>query len=402
MRLTPFAILTLLVVVDVASAKEIWLSIGGTTPNGTFRTDARIFNPSATKDIQIQAYYLPVGNIDNSAVQPLSITIPKRQMAVYNDVVASLFHSGGLGAIRLTSADDFVATQRIYAVSSSGLIGTLGQFVGGVDSSSAKAKGVLIQLQVSGTSGQTGTFRTNVGAANPNATTANVTWRLHDKNNNLVGNPRVTVMPSYAVIGPSTLGGFADALPAGADLSDAWLSYVSDQPIIAYGSVIDNGTSDPTYIPTSEDTGQDPSGPPSDISGTWTGTRTYEYMITNPPDSIDCHYLEADAFSLNQSGSGVSGSLTLTWHLVSGPTMRVGSLPPCASDSTCHGPVTGSISGAAIQLSFDQQACYADATSFVGTVNGSTMNGTNQPNPLVVMPGSRTITELFQPWTVTR
>ena len=47
--------------------KRSWLSIGGTTAGGTFRTDARIFNPSTTKDIQIQAYFLPVGNADNSA-----------------------------------------------------------------------------------------------------------------------------------------------------------------------------------------------------------------------------------------------------------------------------------------------------------------------------------------------
>jgi|GEM_PF-503209 len=237
----------------MASAKEIWLSIGGTTAGGTFRTDARIFNPSTTKDIQIQAWYLPVGNVDNSAVQALApITVLKRQQLVYNDVVTSLFHSSGLGAIRLKSDDDFVATQKIYAVTSGG---TLGQFVAGVDATSAKAKGVMIQLQNSGGSGQTGTFRTNVGAANPNPTAATVTWRLYDKNNVQVGNDHVVVMPPFGVIAPGGLSGYADNVPPTADLSDAWLSYSSDKPIVAYGSVIDNGTTDPTYIPAAEDTG---------------------------------------------------------------------------------------------------------------------------------------------------
>lgn len=253
MRLRLLFIFILFVVANVLSAKEVWLSIGGTTAGGTFRTDARIFNPSTTKDIQIQAYYLPVGNIDNSGVQALApITVLKRQQIVYNDVVTSLFHSIGLGAIRLKSDDDFVATQKIYAVTSGG---TLGQFVAGVDATSAKAKGVLIQLQNNGISGQTGTFRTNVGAANPNATVANVTWRLYDKNNVLVGNAKTIPMPPFAVIAPGGLSGYADSVPAGADLSDAWLSYTSDQPIVAYGSVIDNGTTDPTYIPAAEDTG---------------------------------------------------------------------------------------------------------------------------------------------------
>src|SRR3954466_7574299 len=99
-----------------AFAKDVYLNIAGSV--GVFRTDARIFNPSATKDIQLQAYYLPIGNGDNSAVQSITITIPKRQMIVYDDVVSSLFHAGGLGAIRLKSDDDFLATQRIYAQTS--------------------------------------------------------------------------------------------------------------------------------------------------------------------------------------------------------------------------------------------------------------------------------------------
>ena len=245
MRVRLLSAFLLFVFATTLSAKEVWLSIGGTTANGSFKTDARILNPSTTKDIQIQAWYLPVGNLDNTSVQPISITVIKRQMVVYNDVVTSLFHSSGLGAIRLKSDDDFVATQRIYAVDPKG---SLGQFVGGVDATSAKTKGVIIQLAASGT------FRTNVGAANPNAATATVTWRLYDKNNVLVGSLHVTTMPPFAVIAPSGLAGYADG-GGGADLSDSWLSYTADQPIVAYGSVIDNGTTDPTYIPASEDSG---------------------------------------------------------------------------------------------------------------------------------------------------
>jgi plastocyanin len=247
MRLRHLIFTALLFIATAASAKEVWLSIGGTTAGGTFRTDARIFNPSTTKDIQIQAWYLPVGNVDNSAVQPLApITVLKRQQVVYNDVVASLFHAGGLGAIRLRSDDDFVATQRIYAVAANG---SLGQFVAGVDASAAKSKGVIIQLQSGGA------FRTNVGAANPNASVANVTFHLYDKNNAVVGNAKTIVMQPYGVIAPGGLAGYADGVPGNADLTDSWLSYTSDQPIVAYGSVIDNGTTDPTYIPAAEDTG---------------------------------------------------------------------------------------------------------------------------------------------------
>jgi plastocyanin len=247
MRLRFLALTALLFIATAASAKELWLSIAGTTAGGTFRTDARIFNPSTTKDIQVQAYYLPVGNVNNSAVQPLApITIGKRQQVIYNDVVASLLHSSGLGAIRLKSDDDFVATERVYSVAAAG---TLGQALGGVDASSAKSKGVIIQLQAGGG------FRTNVGAANPNSSVANVTFRLYDKNNALVGNAKTIVLAPYGVISPGGLAGYADGVPGNADLTDSWLSYASDQPIFVYGSVIDNGTTDSTYIPAAEDTG---------------------------------------------------------------------------------------------------------------------------------------------------
>ncbi|HEX9460418.1 MAG TPA: hypothetical protein VGA84_14800, partial [Thermoanaerobaculia bacterium] len=74
-------------------------------------------------------------------------------------------------------------------------------------------------------------------------------------NNAQVGNDHVIVMPPFGVIAPGGLSGYAENMPPTADLSDSWLSYSSDKPIVAYGSVIDNGTTDPTYIPAAEDTG---------------------------------------------------------------------------------------------------------------------------------------------------
>lgn len=252
MRLRLVWLAVVLSIVPAAFAKDVYLSIGGSV--GVFRTDARIFNPSQTKDIQIQAYYLPVGNVDNSAVQPTTITVPKRSQVVYDDVVTSLFHSSGLGAIRLTSADDFVATQRIYAgvtnnasstpCSNSVNPCTLGQFLSGVEVSNAKKNGVLIQIK------SNANFRTNVGLVNPNGTAANVSWKLYDKNNALISGA-LTGLPSpvapFGVIAPSNIA------TQGVDLSDAWIGYTSDQPIVAYASVVDNGSTDQTYIPAEND-----------------------------------------------------------------------------------------------------------------------------------------------------
>jgi len=237
---------------NVAFAKDIYLSIGGQV--GNFFTDARILNPSFDKDIVVTARYLQ-GNQNNSGVASVNITVPKRTMAVYDNVVNALFPgAGGIGAIRLTSDDDFVATQRIYANVEAK---TLGQFVPGLDATTALSKGVLIQLKANGGPGQVGTFRTNMGGANPNAVVANITFKLYDKNN-AVAATRTFALQPFGVLTPSGIGPF---FSSSADLSDAWISFASDQPVFMYGSIIDNGSDDPTFITASLDTGTAPPAP---------------------------------------------------------------------------------------------------------------------------------------------
>lgn len=239
-------------------AKDVYLSVTGKA-NGFF-TDARIFNPSFDNDITIQARYLPAGNGNNSSVQPIVLTIPKRSMKVYDDAVQSMFGGGpALGAIRLTSADgvDFVASQRIYQdARTSFQQGTLGQFVPGLEASAAKTKGVLLQLK-SGPSAL-GTFRTNWGGANPNAVAANVTFKLYDSANAVVSTKTFTFQP-FGVQGPGNIAPFFDNPN---NIGDAWISFTSDQPVFLYGSVVDNGSVDPTFIPASDDTGVPPPPPP--------------------------------------------------------------------------------------------------------------------------------------------
>lgn len=244
-----------------AAAKEVFLPVSGTA-NNVFFSDARIFNPNG-REITIQAFYLPRGNNSNAAEQAVSFTVPSRHMRISDDIVKNLLQRSDVGAIRFVSPDDFVVTQRVYALTTSNCGTsplnpcTLGQFVQGLDLSAATKKGVLLQLK----SGQK--FRTNVGALNPNAVPATVTWRLYDRNNALVSTGSPIVMPPYATIGPTSISTTFFFNPGTADLSDAWVSFDSDQPIFAYGSVVDNGSSDQTYVPASADSGTTPPPPPA-------------------------------------------------------------------------------------------------------------------------------------------
>jgi cytochrome c oxidase subunit 2 len=242
------------------SAKEVYLGIAGSV--GVFRTDTRILNPSGEKDITVTATFIPVqGNTAGEATVP--VQIPKRQMRVLDDVVSSLFQKSGLGAIKLSSPDDFVATSRIYAASANG---TLGQFVQGVDVTEALTKGVIIQLKSNGTG--VGTFRTNIGFVNVGAANADIILRLHDRANAVVSTQNIT-LPAGAALSPVNY--FANLT---GDFSDAWASFESTQPLVAYGSAIDNGTTDPTFIAAVADSGTEVAAGPRLIDMT---ARTFAY-----------------------------------------------------------------------------------------------------------------------------
>jgi hypothetical protein len=235
------AAMSVLLVQTAATASDVVLPIAGSI--GNFRTDVRIFNPSAAKDVTVNARFLPVGNNDNSdrfdgRTPPVVLTIPKRQEAVFNDAVAAIFHTTGLGAIHFSSTSPILVTCRIYAQTPAG---TLGQGFNGPDAETVSPRGVLLQLR------SDASFRTNIGAVNLQGTVANVTWSLYDRNNALISK-RLVAMPPYAVVGPTSIsaGFFFDA--AGADLSEAWVAFSSDAPVAVYASVVDNATTDPTYF----------------------------------------------------------------------------------------------------------------------------------------------------------
>jgi hypothetical protein len=257
MRVRTIVVLFALLSASSLAAKDVYLSVGGSA-NGFF-TDARIVNPSFDKDITITARYLPAGNIDNANVATKTVIIPKRSQVVYDDVVNSLFGGGpALGAIRLTSDDDFLATQRIYADKrASNQRGTLGQFVPGLDATAAIRKGIVMQLKAG--EAQLGNFRTNWGGANPNPVVANIDFTLYDKNNTVAGTNRLTVQP-FGVISPTNINGYFGN--PNRDLTDGWISFDSDQPVFIYGSIVDNGSEDPTFVTALADSGVAPPPPP--------------------------------------------------------------------------------------------------------------------------------------------
>ena len=343
-------------------AKDIYFPIAGSTSSlGNFRTDVRIFNPSSTKDITISAFLLPVGNKNNSTVVARSVTVPKRSMTVLNDVIAALGGSD-LNAIRLSSADDFVATERVYVTQSPtgacNIAGTLGQEVPALDPTAAKKQGVLLQLKT------TSQFRTNIGIVNPNSTAANVTFRLYDKNNALVSTgPAIAVQP-MGVVGPTNMVSGTFFSPGSADLSEAWVSYTSDQSVIVYASLVDNGTTDPTFITMSEDSGAGTTPAPTtktfnvttrswaiDISPSPTGANAInlgDTVVFNITGRDTVHGLELDDPTGNTIFvlSAITPSTTVTRQFTvtkQGTYNYYCTVPTCGAGATEHSSMFGQI-----------------------------------------------------------
>jgi len=171
-------------------------------------------------------------------------------MRILNDVTTELFNTSNLGAILFTSSDEFEVTSRIYAATAAG---TLGQFGPGVPLSNAKTKGALLQLRSTASP-----FRTNVGLVNPNTVAANVTWTVYSKTNAVAVSKTVAYAPGE-VLGPTNMAAYFAS--GSADISDAWISFSSDQPVFAYASVVDNGTTDQTFVPAVDDKGTAPPPP---------------------------------------------------------------------------------------------------------------------------------------------
>ena len=285
MRVRSLVLCASLLLAGAAEAVDRWIPISGSV--GVFRSDARVFNPSFDKDIQVTARFLPATNppASNAGIVSspgVTFTVPKRSMHILNDVVTALFSASGVGALLFTSDDAFEVTSRIYAQQGQD---TFGQFAPAFAPGIARPKGAVLQMRATGASGTRGTFRTNVGVLNIANADTTVQWRLYDRNNAVVGRGE-TVIAAYGVTPPLAM---ADAFfwnqqaPGTADLSDAWISFSASNPILVYASLLDNGTQDQTFIPAVEDAGIEPTQPPPQSTTHTFDVSLEDFSITFSP-----------------------------------------------------------------------------------------------------------------------
>jgi hypothetical protein len=217
-----------------------------------FFSDVRVFNTSYTASVSVTAVYRCfLGTCPGVAPQS-SFVLGPRESRAFDDMIFGAFAApSSAGAVEFTSAGDSVrVTSRLYSPVVSG--GTNGMFVPGLKGSQAHAVSVLTGLS-------NGLFRTNVGIYNGNDVGVTATIRLFNGGVllgthavNLGGRSGTQVNRIFDVVGQ---GGLATTnAVAVVESSNA------GAPLFSYAAVIDNATSDSSFVAGEQDV-QGPAGP---------------------------------------------------------------------------------------------------------------------------------------------
>ncbi len=208
----------------------------------SWRSDIRLFNPSSAAVTATLTYFPQPGNLGASGTK--QVTIPAGQVMAVDNALQSLYtltNSGGSMLVTTPSTSQLVVTARTYNQTSNG---TYGQFIPAVTpaASVGLADNRVLQLLQLESSDK---MRTNIGFVETS------------------GNPvtiEVSAIPSDSKVAaktqiPLAANQFLQVSLAQFGLGTAYNTRVTVKVlsgtgrVTAYGSVIDQATQDPTYVP---------------------------------------------------------------------------------------------------------------------------------------------------------
>jgi hypothetical protein len=192
-----------------------------------------------------------------------------RSQASFDNILQSLFgktlSQGAYGPIRFDSTGPIIVSASVNNVNACGTGATSGTWLPGISAAEATTGGAIAQLAVS-SNGATG-YRTNLVVMNPGTTSVTTTMKVRTGGGALL---------STGTIGPLGANGFSQVAldspgtfpgVAGRNDTNLWIEFTSDQPMLAYASVINNASGDPfAVVATPDALGQVPT------QGSWDGT----------------------------------------------------------------------------------------------------------------------------------
>jgi hypothetical protein len=236
--------------VDVAAVSSTRYTVPGIAelinPTTNFHSDMRIFN-GGTSDVVATMTFYPFAGFPGAGATK-SLTIRAGSIAVLDNILPTQFNlasTGGSILITTPSPSSLVATARTYTNAANN--GTFGQFIPGVMPNEGIALGdralQVLQLEHSDS------FRSNLGLVELTGNPIKVKVSLYL--------PDSKVTPSFDVdLGPNEFkqinGVIGQFLGQGTQTYNARVSVQvidGSGKVAGYGSVIDNRSADPTYVP---------------------------------------------------------------------------------------------------------------------------------------------------------
>lgn len=214
-------------------------------PASNFHTDMRIYN-AGNAAVQLSLAYFPQAGDSTPKPANVNITLQPGQVRAINNVLPELWQltrSGGAVAIDAPASSSIVVTGRTYSRNATG--GTYGQFIPGVTAADGVGLGqrALEVLQLE----QSDQYRTNLGLIEVTGqpvtveilgqTGAKVTARTEATLSGNEFRQLGRIFEQLGFTGSSYTGRVSVKVIGG------------NGRIAAYGSVVDNKTVDPTYVP---------------------------------------------------------------------------------------------------------------------------------------------------------
>ncbi len=209
-----------------------------------WRTDLEIFNSSDDQaSFQID---LLERDKDNSNPRNQIFLLAPGKSVRYEDVLDTVFSYSGAAALRITPINGTIAaTSRTYNLLEDGTVGQFAPAVRAVNALTKDEQGRLIQLSQSKRT--TSGFRTNIGLTSVSSLPMTVHLDLYDGTGTHLGRISEDLDPfEHTQIDKIFTKLTSDAV------DDGYVILRSDSNgarLLAYASVIDNGSADPIYIP---------------------------------------------------------------------------------------------------------------------------------------------------------
>jgi hypothetical protein len=208
---------------------------GGEGSHGSlWRTDLCLLNRSSgTASMDV------VFHSDDGDSTAMALELDAGEQRTVEDVV-SVIGRTGTGALEIVSARPMLVASRTYNASTEG---TFGQYLDGVDAGRTAGAGQTVWLPQLR---QNASFRSNIGILNTGPGFAGVTVRLFDEGGEELVEKQRRIGPGERLQMQEPFGRIAGR--SDLDTAYATVSVRSGSGVIAYASVIDNATNDPSTV----------------------------------------------------------------------------------------------------------------------------------------------------------